>query len=175
MWHNIATNMPNRYSISKEEAAAHLNYDPETGQFTWRANKGRAAKAGAIAGSVHRSGYRRIGVCGALVYAHRLAWLMHYGREPIDEIDHINGARDDNRIANLREADNVINAQNRRSALPNSRSGVLGVVSDKNGGVWAAHITFMGKIVRVGGFSSIEDAHAMYIELKRRLHDGCAI
>jgi hypothetical protein len=100
---------------------------------------------------------------------------MHHGRDPIDEIDHINGVREDNRIANLREADNVINAQNRRSPLPNSRSGVLGVVSDANGSVWAAHIVFMGKVVRVGGFSSIEDAHAMYVELKRRLHDGCAI
>lgn len=164
--------MAKRYAVTLEEANQFLIYDPETGVFTWKRNKGRDAKAGDEAGCIHKNGYRRIGVCGALVYAHRLAWLMHYGSYPASQIDHINGIKHDNRIANLRDVSALINSQNKKPAMPNSKSGVLGVFSDADAKFWAAQIRFKGRTVRVGGFSSIEDAHAMYLDLKRRLHDG---
>lgn len=167
--------MAARYAITLEEAKEHLTYDPDTGVFRWNKNKGRHAKAGDVAGSVHRSGYRRIGICGALVYAHRLAWLMHHGEEPADMIDHINGDRDDNRIENLRHATATINSQNIRRGRPTKSSGLAGVFADANEVTWSAQLTFMGKVVRTGGFATIEEAHSMYIELKRRLHDGCTI
>ena len=165
--------MGKRYEVTLNEAQACLDYNHETGVFTWKIDKGRHARRGDVAGSVHKSGYRRVGLCGALVYAHRLAWLMHYGRQPADQIDHINGSRDDNRIDNLREANFEINAQNRVHGLPKAgTSGIIGVVSDAEGKSWSSHIHFKGKVVRVSGFSSIEEAHYMYMELKRRLHDG---
>jgi hypothetical protein len=164
--------MASRYTITLEEAQQHLTFDPDTGIFSWNKAKGRLVKAGDVAGSVHRSGYRRIGICGALVYAHRLAWLMHYGEEPADMIDHINGNRDDNRIANLRHANALINSQNAKRGRPNRTSGLLGVFSDANGATWSVHIEFMGKTVRTGSFATIEEAHERYLELKRRLHDG---
>ena len=163
--------MAKRYDISYEEACENLLYEPDTGVFRWKKDSGWDAKAGAQAGSVHRSGYRRIGVCGALVYAHRLAWLMHHGKPPADQIDHINGNRDDNRIANLRDANAQINSQN-HVVTKAQRSSLVGVMSDGANGLWAAQVRFKGTVVRAGGFKTIEAAHSMYLELKRRLHDG---
>lgn len=164
--------MARRYKAPLDEVTANLKYNSETGLFTWLRNKGKTAKMGDVAGAVHKSGYRRIGVCGAIVYAHRLAWLVHYGAEPVGQIDHINGNKDDNRIENLRDVTPEINMQNKPSAQPRSKSGVIGVVGSPEGDSWAAQISFKGRVVRVGGFTDIEDAHGMYLELRRRLHDG---
>ena len=56
-----------------------------------------------MAGSVHSTGYVRIGIDGRKYTSHRLAWLYVHGVWPSDQIDHINRNRSDNRIANLRE------------------------------------------------------------------------
>lgn len=76
-----------------------LHYDPETGMFRWRVSNG-AAKAGRLAGSLRPNGYLHIGVDCNRYYSHRLAWLYVYGVWPKDQLDHINGIPNDNRIAN---------------------------------------------------------------------------
>jgi hypothetical protein len=53
----------------------------------------------------------------------RLAWLLHFGRWPSEFIDHINGDRADNRIANLRDVPHAANMRNRRDAPLLSTSG----------------------------------------------------
>jgi len=45
--------------------------------------------------------------------AHRLAWLMHYGKFPDFTIDHINHNPGDNRISNLRDVPLVENLRSR--------------------------------------------------------------
>jgi len=158
--------MAKTYAITAEKAREVLSYDPDTGLFTWLERR-RRSDAGSQAGSVHTSGYRRIGVRGSLVYAHRLAWVMHHGREPEGEIDHLNGNRDDNRIANLRDVKPQLNKQNRRS------SGLPGVKA-ANSGKWRAVIKFGGSTIASTGFDTEEEASALYLELKKRLHDGCS-
>ena len=51
-----------------------LHYEPETGAFTRRVGSGHA-RAGDMAGSVHRTGYVRISIDGGKYTAHHLAWL----------------------------------------------------------------------------------------------------
>ena len=89
-----------------------LHYDAETGIFTWKESRG-SIKEGRIAGTVGAKGYHQIGVDGARHYAHRLAWLFINGDYPVNDIDHINHNRLDNRISNLRHITRSMNLVNR--------------------------------------------------------------
>lgn len=64
-------------------------------------------------GSKNEDGYIRVWCDDRLRMKHRLLWWLKYGELP-DEIDHINGIRDDNRIENLRSV-------NRKQQLMNIR------------------------------------------------------
>lgn len=105
---------------------------------------------------------------------HRVAWLIVHGAWPVGLIDHINGEKVDNRLANLREADKAINAQNRRGPAATSTVGFLGVSRQKNGR-FQARIGVGGKNVALGTFDTAEEAHAAHIAGKRRLHRGCML
>lgn len=105
-----------------------LRYDYETGMFYWLVSKGKA-KAGRVAGCVGEHGYVQIGINGYVYKAHRLAWLMVYGDFPNGEqpnIDHVNGVRDDNRIANLKVSSVPENNKN-LSRNSRNKSGINGV------------------------------------------------
>ena len=88
-----------------------LNYDEETGDFTWKISPSRAVKAGDKAGSMHTPhGYIVIGYKGEVWLAHRLAWLISVGEDPGKYlIDHLDEDKTNNRIDNLRLADNSRN------------------------------------------------------------------
>lgn len=151
-----------------------LNYDTETGIFTWIAARENRVSVGTSAGSLLGNGYRSIAVDRKRFMAHRLAWFYVHGEWPEGQIDHINGNRDDNRISNLRVVDNSVNQQNKRSARSDSKTGILGVHLHRPG-KWQAKINVNGTKKSLGIFSSPLEAHAAYLEAKRRFHAGCAI
>ena len=82
--------------LTRDEVAALLTYDPETGVFRWKVDRGQRVKVGDIAGTEF-NGYRRIRIKGRAFKAHRLAFLLMTGAMPSDQVDHINGQKDDNR------------------------------------------------------------------------------
>lgn len=88
-----------------------LDYDPQSGKFTWK-KAGRRRRVGAIAGYYTTHGYVCIAAEGRREYAHRLALALVCGEFPAEEVDHINGDRKDNRFANLRPASRSENAAN---------------------------------------------------------------
>lgn len=145
-----------------------LHYDPETGVFTNRVVRPRTV-LGAVAGGHDSYGYITISVDVRRYLAHRLAWLYVYGEWPSKNLDHINGVRDDNRIANLREATQAQNLQN-RAAASIGRSGVLGVGWDSSRKKWVASIKHQGKARHLGRFSTVEGAQAAYLAAKAQLH-----
>jgi hypothetical protein len=137
-----------------------LKYDRDTGRFTWKVARTNKIKVGDEAGCLI-GGYRIINV-GYIDYrAHQLAWLFSYGEWPSKDIDHINGVRDDNRIANLRLATPTENARNQRKGKRNT-SGFKGVSFCKKTQKWSAHIQANGKSRRLGRFETPEEAHAAY-------------
>lgn len=151
-----------------------LDYDPDTGVFTWKARLGGRRLAGQPAGIVNKAiGYAVIGLDGCRYYAHRLAWMFVHGRWPILHIDHINGDRADNRIANLRDVSAQTNMQNMRDAPGGGR--LIGASFDSKRGLFQSGIRVNGKRVRLGRFKTADEAHAAYVEAKRRLHVGCTI
>jgi len=105
--------------------------------------------------------------------ASRLAWLITYGKWPVNEIDHVDGNQQNNRIANLRDVPHRINMQNRKKATRHNKCGFLGVTAI--GRKWAAKITAGGKLTYIGLYPTPELAHAAYLEAKRQLHAGCTI
>lgn len=137
-----------------------LHYDPETGVFRWRKKHARCIRAGDIAGCLDRfgAGYWRIRIDGKGYSGHRLAWLYVHGKWPEQVIDHINGDRADNRIANLREATHRQNQQNRTRVQRNNTSGVRGVTWDKVTKRWRAYIENMGHTICLGRYDDKERA-----------------
>lgn len=137
-----------------------LEYNPDTGRLTWRISSGKAKKA-SLAGCLI-DGYRTIGIQGRLYRAHRLAWLIHHGVEPVGDLDHINGDRDDNRIVNLRQATHAENMHNRRADHDNT-SGIKGVCWNRFKNKWMAYVN--GRHV---GYFDTKDEAAEAVQ-KRRL------
>jgi len=129
-----------------------LNYDENTGIFTRRISLHGKVKVGDIAGTIANDGYCHIRVDSKRYQAHRLAWLYVHGEWPTNQIDHINGIRNDNRIANLREATRSENQQNRKTSNYNSTSGYLGVSVNKD--AYTSYIRLNGKIIYLGRFKN---------------------
>jgi hypothetical protein len=153
--------------VSREEVAALLAYDPQTGLFTHKVNSHKR-KAGTVTGRLDTKGYVRIRLLGYELKAHRLAWLLTYGAWPTAEIDHINGCPSDNRIINIRDVSVAENGWNRKEAMKNSRTGVLGVC--EAGDKFHAQIGVNKQRYSLGFFDTLEAAEEAYAEAKKQLH-----
>lgn len=157
--------------LDVKELRRKLHYNAETGVFTWLVSPAPAVRAGSIAGKVTGKGYRQIGVNRHVYMAHRLAVLCMTGEWPAEQVDHINGARDDNRWANLRQATASQNCHNQRKPHANNASSrFLGVSWVRHCRKWQANINLNGKRTRLGLFAAEEDAYAAYLSAKRRMH-----
>lgn len=154
--------------LTQERLRALLDYDPETGRFTWRTRRGNVA-AGSVAGSPHGGGYIVIGVDGRLHLAHRLAWFWMTGAWPIDQIDHVNGLKADNAFANLREATTAENHQNMPVRVDN-KSGATGVRYCAASRRWIAQICVRYRKKTIGSFRTKEEAVQARREAKATEH-----
>jgi hypothetical protein len=133
-----------------------FSYDPDTGAIHWIA-KGKGMIKKKAAGTLLHSGYLGICVGSKRWQAHRIAWALHNGQWPKDQIDHINGIKTDNRICNLREATNSQNGKNLGLSKAN-KSGIKGVSFEAYTNRWKATIRVDGKSISIGRFNSIDDA-----------------
>ena len=154
--------------LTAERLREVLDYDQETGVFTWKIRTHSRVKAGDVAGALRPDGYIQISIDGCLHRAHRLAWLYVTGESPPSEIDHINCVKNDNRISNLRLATRSENLQNQLRAKSNNNTGFLGV--SPNLWKFKAEIQVDGKRRYIGTFPTPEEAHAAYLKAKRQLH-----
>lgn len=162
---------------SIETLRKFLRYDPSTGKLFWRKrspddfNEGKQSKvwscrkwntryAGNEAlATINAQGYPCGSFSGLRLNAHRVAWAIHYGRWPKNEIDHINGIPDDNRIENLRDVTRSVNMRNRRMCSRNT-SGYNGVLWCKAKKKWTATGQWNGNYEYIGRFDRLEDALA---------------
>lgn len=153
--------------VTPERMRQYLEYDSRSGLFYWKKSKGRAKK-GKQAGNLNHYGYVMIMIDGIRRGAHQLAWLWCTGSWPVDEIDHINGDKQDNRISNLREADRFGNTRNARIKSI-SRVGLKGVLRHKGRGKpYMARIKVNKKNIYLGLFDTPELAHQAYCEASKK-------
>lgn len=152
--------------LTQELLKTLLHYDPETGEFRWRATNTNRVRVGDIAGSVNSKGYRVVMLLGLRFRASHLAWLYMTGSLPQREMDHKNGTCLDDRFCNLREATRSENTKNKR---PIGSSGVRGVCWSKKEGKWYVRVSGV-TYLSLGYFDNIFDAAACSISARNKLH-----
>jgi len=118
-------------------------------------------------------GYVRIRVGPNKLLAHRLAWLIHHGEWPAADIDHIDGNRANNALANLRLAKRHENQWNMGRNARN-KTGHKGVQYRPRDRVWVARIWRMGVRYYLGTFHNPEDAAAAYAAAAAAMHGDFA-
>lgn len=148
--------------ITQERLKQLVYYDERTGNFTFKVNKG-IRKVGMVAGSAVGGGYWRIRLDGREYKAHRLAWFYVHGKWPVQDLDHINLNKRDNRISNLRLATETENNAN-QSLTSRNTSGFKGVTWHAKCQKWQASVKVKGRNRYLGLFDRAEDAHSAYVQ-----------
>jgi hypothetical protein len=146
-----------------------FSYDPETGELRWKTRVSLRFHIGELVGSIDSHGYRRVTVRGRHLKCHRIAWAMVHGEWPAEQVDHVDGNRANNAIANLREATNAQNNWNinHRSL---GASGYRGVQWNKADKRWRASITVNKRTIYLGQFKTAEEASRAYLAAKATHH-----
>ena len=130
-----------------------ISYDPETGLITWIKNIYRKNNIGKIAGGISAEGYIKITINSKQYQAHQLIWFYMTGLW-VDEIDHDNRVRSDNRWLNLKEATREENQHN-RTINKNNKSGISGVSWHESKEKWQSMICVEGEQKYLGQFKDI--------------------
>ena len=159
--------------ITQERLRELLDYDKETGMFTWRCDQrtGKGAgrvtiKAGSVAGSFDGR-YIKIGIDGNSIRAHRLAFLHVTGEFPSLHVDHIDGNGTNNAWANLRNVNASINLHNQVHRKARNKTGYRGVA--RNHKRYAAQIVVASQYQYLGTFDTPQEASAAYMAAKQKL------
>lgn len=141
--------------VPVEFVKERYSYNSETGDIISR-RTGNVVKTYRTDGR-SRTSYITIAIKRRPVFAHRLAWALHYGEWPDGQIDHIDRDGTNNRISNLRIVDWVQNARNQRPPIT-SKSGVCGVIWAKHKNKWKAQVGVGGRQFFLGYYRTLEEA-----------------
>jgi hypothetical protein len=155
-----------------------LSYNSDTGELTWLSRdeswfknpkdaKGWNKKyTGKPAFQTLFRGYLQGGIFKRHYFAHRVAWALYRGSWPAGQIDHVNGVRSDNRIANLRDVSHSENQRNTKLRHDN-KHGMPGVDWKAHASLWRVRVSRGGKRHLVGYFKHLEEAVAARKEAQR--------
>jgi hypothetical protein len=151
---------------SKDRVRELLDYNQETGDFTWRVKVAQRCPAGSKAGT-KCSRYMTVSIDKKIYFLHRIAWLHATGEDPGELfIDHIDGNPINNSFSNLRIATFSQNMRNCKKPKQN-KSGLKGAYFVKRLGKYRSCIRVLGKTLNLGCFETAEEAHAAYINAAR--------
>lgn len=156
--------------LSLSELKKNVKYDEATGTFTWlNVDSIHPRMRGRAAGTKRKDGYSQINIFGVCYLSHRLAWFYSNGNWPSEFIDHVDGNRGNNCLANLRLASPCENQYNRRNNKSNS-SGSKGVTFCSRSGKWIAKVRLAKKIHFLGRFEDIELASLVANQFREKYH-----
>jgi len=151
-----------------------LDYNPDTGEFTWKVSTARCIKVGQVAGYLWvntkrpENKYCKITINQKRYLLHRLAYFYMTGIDPAEkEVDHINGNTLDNRFENLRLASSSDNNKNQKKPK-NNTSGFKGVSWHKQHKKWNAQIKVNYKRIHLGYYNSKFYAALVYARAAKK-------
>ena len=151
--------MAQKPSFDLSELRDRLRYDAETGHLYWVAPKSNRLRPGQRAGCKMVNGYQKIALYQEQMYIHHIVWYLTHGEWPTEMIDHINGDRSDNRVENLRLANQ--SQQNFNMGLRESnKTGVTGVAICSKTGRFRAYLTLGRKQIYLGNHVTLDAAVA---------------
>jgi len=117
-------------------------YNPITGIFTRKIDRGVSHKAGTTFKGIDKDGYINMRLDGKLYRGHRLAFLYMTGSIP-DLVDHKDFKRSNNIWTNIRASTKQLNNNHRDPTK--SKYGVIGLGFNKSRNKWTAERTAKGK------------------------------
>lgn len=158
-----------------------LSYDATTGHLTWKVrlpnthhNKSFNTRyAGKVAGFDNGTGYLCVGIMGKMLLAHRVAWTMHYGKQPAMDLDHRDRDRMNNSIRNLREVTKGENMANRGISKRRMDAGLpIGITVREDSRVrpYLARLQVRGDLVLHQQYATLEEATLAYRETFKGFH-----
>ncbi len=147
--------------INQKRLKEVLNYDSDTGFFTWKLKLSNRIKIGSRAGSARPLGYREIGIDNNNYLEHRLVWLFVHGNFPPFELDHRDGNPSNNIVSNLRLCGRSGQSKNTRISK-NNKCGIKGVCYRTDRDKWRANIFINNRQTHLGYFDTKEEAAKAY-------------
>jgi hypothetical protein len=160
-------------------------YDAEAGELYWRertpdmfntgkrfsaerkCNHWNGRHANKPAGCLCPDGYIKVRLSTRLYRAHQIIYAMAHGYWPPMDLDHKDGNRSNNTIANLRLATHSQNMANKR-VHKSSRHGLKGVEKQSASSGYISRIMVHGKRIYLGAYPTVELAHAAYVEAAKK-------
>ena len=97
-----------------KEYQDRLNYDPSTGDLTWKETRGRYARAGELAGTITKRGDVVVTVLGRKISALAIAWALGRGQWPNRPLYVLDGDKENLKLLNI---------------APRERAGVVSVAT----------------------------------------------
>ena len=142
-------------------------FEYKDGKLYWRISLGPRTKIGALAGCFAGE-YYKVRFKNKYYMIHRVIFMMFHGYLP-KQIDHINNIKTDNRIENLRAANNSTNQQN-VGLQKNNKSGIKGVSWHKATKKWVVQLGINGKPKHFGCYFDKEVARFVAETMRYKYH-----
>ena len=160
-------------ALTQEEA--HRLFEYRDGALYWKVPKKGLKKIpnGDRPAGWKSCGYIKLAISGKAYYAHQVVFLMHHGYIP-ETVDHIDGNRQNNNVANLRPATKQQNNCNRPNVKVNPTSGLRGVRPSANGKKWHCHVGINKRFIHLGTFEDLDLAELVAHEARNLYHGSFA-
>lgn len=161
--------MGNNTSPHLDQQEVLRAFEYKDGKLYWKLKASRKTIIGSEAGTTNSKGYRVVVWNKKHYRTHQLVYLMFNGVMP-EQLDHINGNRQDNRIENLRVVNNSQNQWNRKISV-NNKTGYKNVKWVERIGKYVVAISVEKKSKHIGVFNDLSMA-CMAAQQARNLYHG---